>query len=105
MTYFVTGATGFIGRHLIQRLLEREGSIHVLVRASSMPKFEALLETWGEDAAERVHPVTGDIAMPRVGVGEDTVAELTGKIEHFVHLEAVYDMSDDADEYRVSKVV
>jgi thioester reductase-like protein len=32
MSYFVTGATGFIGRHLVERLLEREGDIHVLVR-------------------------------------------------------------------------
>ena len=28
MTYFVTGATGFIGRHLIARLLERKGTIY-----------------------------------------------------------------------------
>ena len=35
MAYFVTGATGFIGRHLVQRLLEREGDVHVLVRAGS----------------------------------------------------------------------
>jgi uncharacterized protein YbjT (DUF2867 family) len=35
MTYFVTGATGFIGRHLVERLLERDGTIHVLVREGS----------------------------------------------------------------------
>ena len=32
MSYFVTGATGFIGRNLIEHLLEREGTIYVLVR-------------------------------------------------------------------------
>jgi thioester reductase-like protein len=32
MTYFVTGATGFIGRFLIGNLLKRKGTIHVLVR-------------------------------------------------------------------------
>ena len=41
-TYFVTGATGFIGRHLVERLLEREGDIHVLVREGSREKLEAL---------------------------------------------------------------
>jgi thioester reductase-like protein len=42
-TYFVTGATGFIGRHLVERLLEqREGDIHVLVRKDSAGKLEAL---------------------------------------------------------------
>ena len=34
MTYFVTGATGFIGRFLVQELLNnREGDVHVLARA------------------------------------------------------------------------
>ena len=40
MTYFVTGATGFIGRHLVERLLEREGDVHVLVREGSQDKLE-----------------------------------------------------------------
>ena len=31
MSYFVTGATGFIGRHLVERLLEREGDILSLI--------------------------------------------------------------------------
>ena len=35
MAYFVTGATGFIGRHLVEQLLEREGDIHLLVREGS----------------------------------------------------------------------
>ena len=32
MSYFVTGATGFLGRFLVDKLLRRKGSIHVLVR-------------------------------------------------------------------------
>ena len=35
MTYFVTGATGFIGRHLVELLLRRQGKIYVLVRSGS----------------------------------------------------------------------
>ena len=46
-TYFVTGATGFIGRHLVERLLERDGDIHVLVREGSRDKLDALLERLG----------------------------------------------------------
>ncbi len=44
MTYFVTGATGFIGRFLVERLLQREGDIAVLVRASSREKLSEQIE-------------------------------------------------------------
>ena len=42
MTYFVTGATGFIGRHLLEKLLLRKGRIYCLVRKESLPKFNDL---------------------------------------------------------------
>jgi uncharacterized protein YbjT (DUF2867 family) len=35
MASLVTGATGFIGRHLVARLLERNGQIYIVVRAAS----------------------------------------------------------------------
>jgi len=38
----VTGATGFIGRRLVEQLLQREGDIHVLVRRQSVDKVAAL---------------------------------------------------------------
>src|SRR3954451_18312858 len=62
MTYFVTGATGFIGRHLVERLLEREGDIYVLVREGSTDKLERLLEQCGR--AERVKPGVGGLSQP-----------------------------------------
>ena len=46
MTYFVTGATGFIGRHLVEQLLEREGDIYVLVREGSRERLDELIERW-----------------------------------------------------------
>jgi NAD(P)-dependent dehydrogenase (short-subunit alcohol dehydrogenase family) len=90
LTYFVTGGTGFIGRHLVERLLEREGEIRVLVREGSTDKLDALIERWG--AGDRVRPVIGDITQPRLGV--DTV-ELKGNVRHFFHLAAIYDMEVD----------
>jgi thioester reductase-like protein len=100
MAYFVTGATGFIGRHLVERLLERDGDIHVLVRAGSQDRLSKLVERWAGDAAQRIKPVVGDLAEPGLGVAEEQVAALRGQIEHFFHLAAIYDMTapDEANE-------
>jgi NAD(P)-dependent dehydrogenase (short-subunit alcohol dehydrogenase family) len=98
MTYFVTGATGFIGRHLVERLLERDGDIHVLVREGSQDRLDALVERWGQP--ERITKVVGDLQQPNLGVSDEQIAALRGQIDHFFHLAAMYDMtaSDEANE-------
>jgi NAD(P)-dependent dehydrogenase (short-subunit alcohol dehydrogenase family) len=98
MSYFVTGATGFIGRHLVERLLEREGDVHVLVREGSQGKLDDLRERWGE-GADRVKPVTGDLSEPGLGVSEEDRERLKG-VEHFFHLAAIYDMTADEERNR-----
>ncbi len=92
MKYFVTGATGFIGRNLVQRLLEHDGAeIHVLVREGSRGRMEELIEGWG--ARDRVHPVIGDLQQPKLGVEASWIAENQGALDHVFHLAAIYDMS------------
>jgi len=95
---FVTGGTGFIGRHLVARLLERDaGPVYVLVREGSRERFEERCRQWGE-AAERVVPVTGDLTARDLGIAEETQDALRGRIAHFFHVAALYDMSaSDAD--------
>ena len=103
MTYFVTGATGFIGRHLVQRLLERDGDIHVLVREGSRERLERLVEGWGPRAAQRVKRVSGDLAEPRLGLSDELAEALCGEVEHFFHLAAIYDMTaGDASNERLN---
>ena len=93
MSYFVTGATGFIGRHLVERLLEREGDIYVLVREESRDKLEAM--GWGD----RVKPVAGDLSEPGLGVSDADKQALQG-VDHFFHLAAIYDMTADEERNR-----
>src|SRR6185295_15914254 len=92
MTYFVTGATGFIGRHLVERLLDRDGDIYVLVREGSTDKFESLMEKWNRP--ERVKPVFGDLSEPQLGI-DDAARERLQGVDHFFHLAAVYDITQD----------
>ncbi|MFN2617087.1 MAG: SDR family oxidoreductase [Thermoleophilaceae bacterium] len=91
MSYFVTGATGFVGRHLVEELMKREGTIHVLVREGSRGKVDALVQRLGAPEG-RIVPVVGDLAKP--GLGVEGFSE---PIEHFFHLAAVYDMTADED--------
>ncbi len=99
MAYFVTGATGFIGRFLVQELLDnREGDIFVLVREGSQARMERLIRRWGHDG--RVTMVRGDLSEAALGVDPGWVADHKGRIDHFFHLAAIYDMtaSDEQNE-------
>ena len=102
MSYFVTGATGFIGRNLIEQLLEREGTIYVLVREGSRGRLEELKSSWGA-GDDRIVPVIGDLSQEHLGC-EDQIAELKGKIDHFFHLAAIYDITADAETQEIANV-
>ena len=97
MQYFVTGATGFIGKRLVRRLLQRKGAVvHFLIRRESEGKVAALREYWGVGPARAV-PVFGDLTEKKLGVSADDVKALKGQIDHFFHLAAVYDLGADEE--------
>ena len=98
MRYFVTGATGFIGKRLVKALLARKGSsVHFLVRDAS--KADALYEYWGlsGSAKARAVPVVGDLTAKKLGVAADTIKALKGQVDAVYHLAAVYDLSADEE--------
>jgi NAD(P)-dependent dehydrogenase (short-subunit alcohol dehydrogenase family) len=106
MTYFVTGGTGFIGRFLVQSLLQRgTGKIYVLVRPKSIDKLKELQQFWGKGSAKRVVPIKGDLGAPRLGVSSRDVTRLKGKVRHFFHLGAVYDLEASAEAMQEANIV
>jgi len=103
MAYFVTGATGFIGQFLVRKLLPRGKPIYVLVRKGSLAKLDALKEEWGAGDKD-VIPVIGDLAKKNLGVADADLKKLKGKVEHFFHLAAIYDLKASATDQQAANV-
>ncbi|QWF78089.1 SDR family oxidoreductase [Amycolatopsis sp. CA-230715] len=99
-SYFVTGATGFIGKRLTARLLARPETttVYALVRETSKGRLAKLAEDWPERG--RLVPVVGDLTEPSLGVDPATL----DPIDHAVHLAAVYDFTADDDANHAANV-
>ncbi len=103
MAYFVTGATGFIGSHLLPKLLDRKGKIYVLVRSGSKKKLKELLESINAPK-NRVIAITGDLTKKDLGVSKKNREELNGNIRHMFHLAALYDLKASYDEQESANI-
>ncbi|AKU17350.1 SDR family oxidoreductase [Luteipulveratus mongoliensis] len=99
--YLITGGTGFIGRHVLPRLLEADATaeVHVLVRESSVSRLTRLASGW--PGGDRVHALVGDLTAPGLGLGPSGAPM---GIEHILHLGAIYDMTADADSQQAANV-
>jgi thioester reductase-like protein/NADP-dependent 3-hydroxy acid dehydrogenase YdfG len=86
---------------VVSRLLDArpDAEVHVLVRRSSLGRFEGLAETWGE----RAKPLVGELTEPSLGLSDDAVAELGG-VDHVVHCAAIYDITAAEPEQRAANV-
>src|SRR3982751_6373498 len=96
MSTLVTGATGFIGRHLVPRLIEEGGNIRVLTR-----RPDKLPPEW----SGRVEVISGSLLDPAVRreatLGVSNIFHLAGEIRDpqlmkAVNASAVHDLLESA---------
>ena len=100
MAYFVTGASGFIGKRLVRKLLERPDTVvYFLLRddKGQAKKIKALRAYWGV-TEKRAIAVTGDLKEPLLGLSRADQKLLKKNVEHFFHLAAIYDLKADAED-------
>jgi NAD(P)-dependent dehydrogenase (short-subunit alcohol dehydrogenase family) len=101
VTYVVTGATGFIGRHLVGELLKRKGEIRVVVRPASRHKVDELVSRLGAPRG-RIKPLEGDITQRRLGIKDAELKRLKGA--ELFHLAAIYNLEADDESNRVTNI-
>jgi amino acid adenylation domain-containing protein/thioester reductase-like protein len=96
---FLTGATGFLGGYILNELLRGSGAdIHCLVRAkkglAAKARIEQQLrdyalwqddERWRLDWDARVHVVSGDIILPRLGLADRMYESLARETDCIIH--------------------
>jgi NAD(P)-dependent dehydrogenase (short-subunit alcohol dehydrogenase family) len=103
MSYFVTGATGLIGRHLLPRLAARGEPVYVLVREACNARLERALAGCGVHR-QAIVPLVGDLRRAGLGLTAEERARLRGNIRHFIHLAALYDLAADEAALQYSNV-
>lgn len=91
----LTGATGFVGRHVLAELLARpDTTVHCLVRGTARPARERLrnlARSAGASAAYesgRIRLVEGDLARSLLGLDRAAFAALADRTEAVVHIGA-----------------
>ncbi|MFD1150653.1 thioester reductase domain-containing protein, partial [Saccharothrix hoggarensis] len=90
---FLTGATGFLGAFLLRDLLRTtKATVHCLVRAADdidgLRRVRENLEyyrVWDEVDPSRLVVRTGDLAQPRLGLGEELFDELARTVDVVYH--------------------
>ncbi|MDY6983683.1 MAG: SDR family oxidoreductase [Pseudomonadota bacterium] len=107
---FITGATGFLGLALVEKLLRNvpDCRLTLLVRGAdsaaakqrfvSLANGEPLFAGLPADCFERVDCIAGDITAPQLGMPADARAALRGRVALVINSAASVDFDEPLDE-------
>ena len=96
---FVTGATGLIGKQLVERLLERGCCVHILMRSERAREHSAKVQHWTDFAQRfnaKLEVVSGDVAIGGMGIDESGLKRLdVTKLDHAFHVAGYYEIDGE----------
>lgn len=111
--FLLTGATGFVGVHLLRDLLrERQDRVFCVVRAANADdakrRLQAALERYqvalGADEWQRIQPLAGDLCQPRLGLAAELWQQLQQNISHIIHCGAKVNFFEGYSQLRQANV-
>lgn len=112
---FITGVTGFLGRHLAVRLLRRAdvSRLWCLVRATDPEHGRDRLQRSlsrvvppeeAEALASRLRPVVGDLTVEGLGLAPDDAEAIVTSCDHFLHAAADVRFNQGLEDARLRNV-
>jgi thioester reductase-like protein len=102
---FVTGGTGLLGRHLVERLLDRHDEVVVLVREDRLATLADRLADLGALAiakGRKLSIVHGDVTEEWLGLASGALEP--SSLDHVFHVAGLYDLEADAASLRAVNV-
>jgi nucleoside-diphosphate-sugar epimerase len=93
MNILLTGATGFVGKRLIQELIRDGHDLYLLVRSEH--KFQALINKLSTTDAQQVHAIYGDITQQNLGTSDNVIQNLKFNIDTIYHMAALLSFDED----------
>ncbi|GIH28759.1 peptide synthetase [Acrocarpospora phusangensis] len=107
----LTGATGFIGAHLLHDLLSRTGAtVYCLVRAADATEAQDRIHDslvqfhLSVTDMDRVVAVPADLSAPRLGLGAEEYGRLAAEIDTIIHNGARVNLLLDYRHHRAANV-
>ncbi len=90
--HFLTGATGFLGIHVLHQLTSADTPVYCLTRANSLALAEEkIIKTWRKYFDDRypqelVTPILGDLSEPNLGISRESEQIIVDQVEYIYHV-------------------